>query len=175
MSFARLLQCNAHLADEVGLALRSLHLLDVGRNTRARAKILAQVGMLPDAPAYIITWGRLAEALARTLNEYGIPAGQLEEEALLNLVQTMPSIALFALLIGPLSALAAALPGWGLSGIGLLPAAVALTLYALLPIVHGMSSGLRQVPAAVLAAAAGMGMTPRQRLWRVELPLALPV
>ena len=95
--------------------------------------------------------------------------------ALLNLVQTMPSIALFALLIGPLSALAAALPGWGLSGIGLLPAAVALTLYALLPIVHGMSSGLRQVPAAVLAAAAGMGMTPRQRLWRVELPLALPV
>jgi osmoprotectant transport system permease protein len=38
-----------------------------------------------------------------------------------------------------------------------------------------MSSGLRQVPAAVLAAAAGMGMTPRQRLWRVELPLALPV
>ena len=51
------------------------------------AKILAQAGMLPDAPAYIITWGRLAEALARTLNEYGIPASELGEEALLNLVQ----------------------------------------------------------------------------------------
>ena len=95
--------------------------------------------------------------------------------ALLNLVQTVPSIALFALLIAPLSALAAALPGWGIRGIGLLPAAVALTLYALLPIVHGMSSGLRQVPVAVLAAATGMGMTGPQRFWRVELPLALPV
>ena len=89
--------------------------------------------------------------------------------ALLNLVQTVPSIALVALLIAPLSALAAALPGWGIRGIGLLPAAVALTLYALLPIVHGMSSGLRQVPVAVLAAATGMGMTGPQ------LPLALPV
>lgn len=95
--------------------------------------------------------------------------------ALLNLVQTVPSIALFALLIAPLSALAAALPGWGIRGIGLLPAAVALTLYALLPIVHGMSSGLRQVPVVVLAAATGMGMTGPQRFWRVELPLALPV
>ena len=95
--------------------------------------------------------------------------------ALLNLVQTVPSIALFALLIAPLSVLAAALPGWGIRGIGLLPAAVALTLYALLPIVHGMSSGLRQVPVAVLAAATGMGMTRSQRFWRVELPLALPV
>ena len=51
------------------------------------AKILAQAGMMPDAPAYIITWGRLTEALARTLNEYGIPACELEEAALLNLVQ----------------------------------------------------------------------------------------
>ena len=77
-------------------------------------------------------------------------------------MQTVPSIALFALLIAPLASLAAALPGWGIQGIGLLPAVIALTLYALLPIVHGTVSGLRQVPSAAVEAATGMGMTPRQ-------------
>ena len=95
--------------------------------------------------------------------------------AALNVIQTLPSIALFALLIAPLSSLAAALPGWGIRGIGLLPAVIALTLYALLPIVHGTAAGLRQVPAAAVAAATGMGMTARQVFWRVEVPLALPV
>jgi osmoprotectant transport system permease protein len=82
--------------------------------------------------------------------------------ALLNVIQTVPSIALFALLIAPL-------------GIGLVPAAVALTLYALLPIVHGAASGLAQVPAAAIEAATGMGMSARQAFWRVRVPLALPV
>jgi osmoprotectant transport system permease protein len=87
----------------------------------------------------------------------------------------VPAIALFALLIAPLSGLGAALPGWGIQGIGLLPAVVALTLYALLPIVHGTASGLRQVPSAAVEAAIGMGMSPRQLFWQVEVPLALPV
>ena len=95
--------------------------------------------------------------------------------AVLNLVQTVPSIALFGLLIAPLAWLAEALPGSGIRGIGLWPAVIALTLYALLPIVHGMAAGLRQVPAGVMEAATGMGLSPRQRFWRVELPLALPV
>ena len=95
--------------------------------------------------------------------------------ALLNIIQTVPSIALFALLIAPLAALATALPGWGIQGIGLMPAVIALTLYALLPIVHGTASGLRQVPAAAIEAARGMGMTARQVFWRVEVPLALPL
>jgi osmoprotectant transport system permease protein len=95
--------------------------------------------------------------------------------AVLNVIQTVPSIALFALLIAPLSSLAVVLPGWGIRGIGLLPAVIALTLYALLPIVHGTTSGLRQVPAAAVTAATGMGMTVRQVFWRVEVPLALPV
>ncbi|HYN62864.1 MAG TPA: ABC transporter permease, partial [Rubrivivax sp.] len=95
--------------------------------------------------------------------------------ALLNGVQTVPSIALFGLLIGPLAWLGQAWPGWGLQGIGLLPAVIALTLYALLPIVHGVVSGLQQVPPAAIDAATGMGMSRRQRLWQVELPLALPV
>ncbi|HEY6087214.1 MAG TPA: ABC transporter permease subunit, partial [Burkholderiaceae bacterium] len=64
----------------------------------------------------------------------------------LNIIQTVPSIALFALLIAPLAALAETLPGWGIQGIGLLPAVIALALYALLPIVHGTASGLAQVP-----------------------------
>ncbi len=95
--------------------------------------------------------------------------------AALNVVQTVPSIALFALLMAPLGALAVALPGWGLQGIGLVPAAIALTLYALLPIVHGTASGLAQVPASAVEAATGMGMTRRQVFWRVRVPLALPV
>ena len=95
--------------------------------------------------------------------------------AVLGVIQTVPSIALFGLLMAPLAALALALPGWGLSGIGLLPAVLALTLYSLLPIVHGTAAGLRQVPRAVIDAATGMGLTPSQLFWRVEVPLALPV
>jgi osmoprotectant transport system permease protein len=95
--------------------------------------------------------------------------------AALNVVQTVPSIAMFGLLIAPLAALAAALPGWGVQGIGLTPAVIALTLYALLPIVHGTASGLAQVPTSAVQTATGMGMTPRQVFWRVRVPLALPV
>jgi len=95
--------------------------------------------------------------------------------ALLNVVQTVPSIALFGLLIGPLAWLGQALPGSGLQGIGLLPAVVALVLYAQLPIVHGVVTGLQQVPAHVVDAANGMGMREWQRLRQVEIPLALPV
>ncbi len=95
--------------------------------------------------------------------------------AILNGVQTVPSIALFGLLIGPLAWLGQTWPGSGLQGVGLLPAVIALTLYALLPIVHGTASGLQQVPAAVIDAATGIGMGARQRFWQVSLPLALPV
>jgi len=108
-------------------------------------------------------WAARSDRLARPL--FGV----------LNIIQTLPSIALFGLLIAPLAALAAVLPGWGIAGIGLLPALIALALYALLPVVHGMAAGLRQVPAAVLDAGRGMGLTRRQLFWRVELPLAAPV
>jgi len=98
--------------------------------------------------------------------------------AVLNVIQTIPSIALFGLLMAPLAALAAHLPGlaaWGISGIGVAPAVIALLLYSLLPIVRSTVAGLEQVPAAVVEAARGMGMTPRQIFWRVEVPIALPV
>lgn len=96
----------------------------------------------------------------------------------LNIIQTVPSIALFGLLMAPLALLAATYPGLaraGISGIGLAPGVIALTLYSLLPIVRGLLAGLEQVPRSVLEAARGMGMAPWQRLWHIEVPLALPL
>ena len=96
----------------------------------------------------------------------------------LNIVQTIPSIALFGLLIAPLAWVAANVPGAsaiGISGIGIAPAMVALFAYSLLPIVSNTVVGLVNVPEAANDAARGMGMTNRQRLFSVELPLAFPV
>lgn len=97
---------------------------------------------------------------------------------MLNIVQTIPSIALFAVLLAPLAALAAAFPGLGrigIGGVGLAPAIIALILYALLPVVRNTAAGLASVSPAAIEAANGLGMTPRQIFWRVEAPLALPV
>lgn len=93
----------------------------------------------------------------------------------LNLIQTIPSIALFGLLIAPLAALGRLLPGSGIAGIGLPPALLALTLYGLLPMARSTLAGLQQIPDGVLEAARGMGLSAWQRWRRVELPLALPV
>lgn len=96
----------------------------------------------------------------------------------LNIVQTIPSMALFGILIAPLGWLAAQFP-WaaslGIRGIGAAPAFVALFLYSLLPIVANTVAGLAQVPEPVTDAARGMGMTRLQRLFRTEFPLAFPV
>lgn len=97
---------------------------------------------------------------------------------LLNIVQTIPSIALFGILIGPLSWVAVNVPGaadLGIRGIGTAPAFVALFLYSLLPMVANTVGGLAGVPRDANDAARGVGMTDRQRLVQVELPLAFPV
>lgn len=75
---------------------------------------------------------------------------------------TVPSFALFILLIGPL-------------GLGAMPVVVALTMYGLLPIVRNTITGLREVDPAIVESALGMGMSRSQRLLRIELPLAWPV
>ncbi len=96
----------------------------------------------------------------------------------LGVIQTVPSIALFGILMVPLGALAAHVPlaaALGIHGIGAAPAFIALFLYSLLPVVANTVVGLGQVPAAVVDAARGMGMSGRQRLFEVEVPLALPV
>ena len=97
---------------------------------------------------------------------------------LLTIVQTIPSIALFGLLIPPLAWVAASVPGatrLGISGIGAAPALVALFGYSLLPVVGNTVLGILSVPPAVNEAARGMGMTRWQRLRAVELPLAFPI
>ena len=98
--------------------------------------------------------------------------------ASLNIIQTIPSIALFGLLMAPLALLATGMPvlaQWGIKGVGLAPAVIALMLYSLLPIVRSTAAGMSQVPRPVIDAALGMGLTARQVFWKVEAPLALPV
>jgi osmoprotectant transport system permease protein len=93
-----------------------------------------------------------------------------------SLLQTIPSLALLALLITPFSILARAFPDLeklGIRGIGFAPAITALTIYGLLPIVRGVLNGLKAVPENALEAGRGMGMTNWQLFFRVELPLAL--
>src|SRR6266403_2006311 len=82
-----------------------------------------------------------------------------------NIVQTIPSLALFGFLI----------PVPWIGGVGASTAIVALALYALLPILRNTCTGIAGVDPAGVESARGMGMTPRQVLWQVQLPLAAPV
>jgi osmoprotectant transport system permease protein len=88
-------------------------------------------------------------------------------------IQTVPGLALLALMV-PVLAASHGL-GVGLSAFGFAPAAIALTLYALLPIMRNAITGLRGVDPSIVEAARGMGMDRGQLLRRVELPLAAPV
>ncbi len=103
----------------------------------------------------------------------GVPLGvlvarrsSLERPVLgaIDIVQTIPSLALFGLLL-PLPLI---------GGIGATPAVIALLLYAFLPIVRTTVVGVRGVEPSVVEAARGLGATDRQRLLRIELPLAAP-
>ena len=84
------------------------------------------------------------------------------------LVQTVPSLALLAIMVPILAAI-------NVQSIGYLPAIIGLTLYSTLPILRNTVIGIAGVDPAYTEAARGVGMTPRQQLWRVELPLAMPV
>ncbi|HKD31416.1 MAG TPA: ABC transporter permease/substrate-binding protein [Xanthobacteraceae bacterium] len=98
--------------------------------------------------------------------------------AVASLVQTIPGLALLALfypLLLGLSALTVKLFGTGVPALGFLPSVLALTVYSMLPILRNGVIGLLGVDAAYLEAADGVGMTARQKLLRVELPLAAPV
>ncbi|MGA2293131.1 ABC transporter permease/substrate-binding protein [Bradyrhizobium sp.] len=97
---------------------------------------------------------------------------------LASIVQTVPGLALLALFYPLLLALAALSLAWfglGFSAFGFLPAVLALALYAILPVLRNTITGLQGVDPAIREAAQGVGMTPRQSLLQVELPLALPV
>jgi len=88
-----------------------------------------------------------------------------------SLVQTIPALALLALFFPLLLALST-LFGDAVSPLGFLPSLLALTLYALLPILRNAVTGLRSVDPAMIEAADGVGMTSLQKLWLVEAPLA---
>ncbi|MDR7305426.1 ABC transporter permease [Rhodoferax saidenbachensis] len=130
-----------------------------------------QIVVLAVLPAVLLglplAW---AMARARRLRQALFPV--------LNVVQTLPSIALFGLLMAPLAWLAGRYPllaQAGISGVGLAPAVLALILYSLLPVVRSALAGLEQVPVAVTTSARAMGLGAWQVFWQVELPLALPV
>jgi osmoprotectant transport system permease protein len=108
---------------------------------------------------------------------FSVPAGVLVtrrrwlEQPVLGtatIIQTIPSLALLAIMVPALAAL-------GFTSIGFLPAFIGLTLYSILPILRNTVTGLAGVDAAVIEAARGVGMTPAQCLRRIELPLAMPV
>lgn len=88
--------------------------------------------------------------------------------AVASVVQTIPSLALLAIMVPLLSWMSA-------PSIGFLPAFVAMTLYSLLPILRNTVTGISGVDPALREAALGVGMTSRQQLRLVELPLAMPV
>ena len=95
-----------------------------------------------------------------------------------SVVQTIPSLALLAVMVPALAALGAVtapLLGVEIRSIGYLPAIIGLTLYSVLPMLRNTVAGIAGVDAALVEAARGVGMTPGERLRLVELPLALPV
>lgn len=85
-----------------------------------------------------------------------------------SVIQTIPSLALLAIMVPVLASL-------NLQSIGYLPAIIGLTLYSILPILRNTVAGLESVDPALIEAARGVGMTPAQQLRRVELPVAMPV
>jgi osmoprotectant transport system permease protein len=87
---------------------------------------------------------------------------------LAGIMMTIPSLALFGLLMPLLSAL-------DLPSLGFLPAVIALILYGQLPILRNTYTAIKEVDPAMIEAGRGMGMTSRQILFKIKLPLAVPV
>lgn len=107
--------------------------------------------------AAIAIAGTLAIVVTRPFGREFLPLSR----SIVNIGQTFPPVAVLAL----------AVP---IIGFGEKPTLIALFLYALLPIFENTVTGLTTIPANVAEAARGAGMTGVQRLWRIELPLALP-
>lgn len=140
------------------------HLPDyLGNHVRVSVAALA-LGLLISLPLAIIARNR--------------PVLRTALLGLASIVQTVPGLALLALfypLLLALAALTATWFGFSFSAFGFLPAVLALALYSMLPVLRNTITGLAGVDPAVLEAAQGVGMTSRQSLTMVELPLAVPV
>ncbi|WP_454761136.1 glycine betaine ABC transporter substrate-binding protein [Caulobacter segnis] len=147
-------------------------------------RLSAALAVLPERLGWHVTLSASALALGLAIAlPLGIAAARnprLKWIALggAGLVQTIPSLALLALfypVLLLLSGLAVKVLGHGFPALGFLPSLLALTLYSMLPILRNAAAGVSGIDPAVVEAARGVGMTDRQRLWRVELPLAAPV
>jgi osmoprotectant transport system permease protein len=134
-------------------------------------------GELALLPEYLSAHVRLTLAALAAGVLLAVPSGVLVSRfrgleapvlGVASIIQTVPALALLAVMVPLLS-------GLGLPGIGALPAFLGLVLYSLLPILRNTVTGLRGIDPAVTEAARSLGMTPGQRLWQVELPLALPI
>lgn len=160
------------------LASGALDGVSVMREYAARQDIF-----LREARAHLtLAFGSLTLALL-----VGLPLGVALYQArslrgpvlsVLNILQTIPSLALFGVMIPIFGWIAANVPGAaqaGVAGIGLFPALVALFLYSLLPVVSNTLTGLTGVNPATREAAIGLGLTQPQLLVQVLIPLALPV
>ncbi|VDC26706.1 ABC transporter permease [Pseudogemmobacter humi] len=130
----------------------------------------------------LLAFGSLGMALVVGLPlgilAFQVPALRRAVLSVLNLLQTIPSLALFGIMIPLFGWVAANIPGaaqLGVAGIGIFPALMALFFYSLLPVVSNTLVGLTSVAPEVRDAAFGLGMTRGQVLARVQLPLALPV
>ncbi|TVQ39610.1 MAG: ABC transporter permease [Spirochaetaceae bacterium] len=135
----------------------------------------------------LVTHLRLAAGAVLAAVTAGVPLGLLAWKrraferpvfAAVNTIQTVPSLALFGLMIAPLALLSRQFPllrAMGVQGIGTAPALIALTLYALLPIVRNTYTSLSVIPDAVIEAGSGMGMNRYQLLRLVEAPLSIPI
>jgi len=134
--------------------------------------------LLPLVAAHILIASAalaLGLVLALPLGVYAARHRRVEQGVLgfASLIQTIPSLALLALFY-PLLLAFRTLTGAPVSPLGFLPALLALTLYALLPILRNTVVALRGLDNAMLEAADGIGMTAWQKLWLVEAPMALP-
>ncbi|KKK86045.1 hypothetical protein LCGC14_2767180, partial [marine sediment metagenome] len=95
-----------------------------------------------------------------------------------NSIQTIPSLALFGILIAPLALLSHKYPllrELGIKGVGTTPALIALALYALLPITRNTYTSLKVLDPSVIESARGVGMTRLQLLLNIEIPLSVPI
>jgi osmoprotectant transport system permease protein len=120
----------------------------------------------------------LAVSLPLALASIRRPALRRILLALASIVQTIPGLALLALfypLLLALAALTERVLGLGFPALGFLPSVLALALYSMLPVLRNTIAGLQGIDPAIGEAALGVGMTRRQSLTMVELPLALPV
>ncbi|GAB5540852.1 MAG: glycine betaine ABC transporter substrate-binding protein [Sandaracinaceae bacterium] len=117
----------------------------------------------------------LGAAISLPLGVLAARRPTLERAALAfaSVIQTIPGLALLAIMVPALAAFSAI--GLELPSIGALPAVLGLTLYSLLPMLRNTVVGLAEVDPSVRRAALGVGMTPGQKLRLVELPLAMPV